>query len=236
MDPGSGHSNTSRSSRSRRRAVEACSFCRRRKVCSRHVPAGSDTTDTNDAQIKCNNERPVCVNCKTYAQDCVYEPIGEDAKEAGRERHQRAKRRKTLDIDATGVELRRRSLSSSHNGNATGSPGTEASAPNGRDGDMDRGQSWRANARGRSSEASVARILVSANGVSSYHGRTSALFEDNVQDRPAGGEHRPRMPDDWVERGLVAEAVRQRRCLWRTVPSWKLNLSRSDGGFELPPG
>jgi hypothetical protein len=47
--------------------------------------------------------------------------------------------------------------------------------------------------------------------VSSYHGRTSALFEDNVQERAPAGEKRPRMPDDWVERGLVAEAVRQRK-------------------------
>lgn len=59
-------------------------------------------------------------------------------------------------------------------------------------------------------EVRVARILVSANGVSSYHGRTSTLFEDsNPPDRPAGSDCRPRMSDEWVERGLVAEAVRQ---------------------------
>lgn len=60
------------------------------------------------------------------------------------------------------------------------------------------------------SEAGVARILVSANGVSSYHGRTSALFEDQAQERPTAADHRPRMADDWVERGLVAEAAKQR--------------------------
>lgn len=62
-------------------------------------------------------------------------------------------------------------------------------------------------------EAGVARILVSANGVSSYHGRTSALFEDQAQDRLTAADDRPRMADDWVERGLVAEAAKQRMWL-----------------------
>jgi len=58
----------------------------------------------------------------------------------------------------------------------------------------------------------VARLLVLANGESSYHGRTSALFEDNAQDqeRPVEQESNPRMPDHWVERGLIAEAAKQR--------------------------
>src|SRR5687768_18312806 len=42
---------------------------------------------------------------------------------------------------------------------------------------------FRSQASNTDEEARVARILVSANGVSSYHGRTSALFEDNVQER-----------------------------------------------------
>lgn len=72
-------------------------------------------------------------------------------------------------------------------------------------------QPWQPAQASTDEEARVARILVSANGVSSYHGRTSALFEDNAQDRPVAGEKDTRMPDDWVERGLVAEAVRQRK-------------------------
>lgn len=187
-------------------------------------------------QIKCNNERPVCVNCKTYGHDCSYEPISEDAKEAGRERHQRAKRRKTLGG-------RRPSPSSSHNRDdaTNGTPETEAGAPNDGHGDVNRGQSWQASPPARPSEASVARILVSANGVSSYHGRTSALFEDHVQDRPTGGKHRPSMPDDWVERGLVAEAVRQRRFFLMQKPLLELesnaeSVARPDGGAQLPPG
>ncbi|KAH7392228.1 fungal-specific transcription factor domain-containing protein, partial [Phaeosphaeria sp. MPI-PUGE-AT-0046c] len=57
---------------------------------------------------------------------------------------------------------------------------------------------------------SVSRIVVAANGSSSYHGRTSTLFDEGPHDRPAA-EARPRMPDEWIERGLVAEAARQRQ-------------------------
>lgn len=59
-------------------------------------------------------------------------------------------------------------------------------------------------------QKSVSRIVVAANGSSSYHGRTSTLFDEGPHDRPAA-EARPRMPDEWIERGLVAEAARQRQ-------------------------
>ncbi|RYP73810.1 hypothetical protein DL771_003388 [Monosporascus sp. 5C6A] len=57
---------------------------------------------------------------------------------------------------------------------------------------------------------SVSRIVVAANGSSSYHGRTSTLFDENSHDRSAA-EARPQMPDEWIEKGLVAEAARQRQ-------------------------
>lgn len=62
-------------------------------------------------------------------------------------------------------------------------------------------------------EAGVARILVSANGVSTYHSRTSTLYEDNVPEKisDADGVRRPQVPDEWVERALVAEAAKQRQ-------------------------
>ncbi|CRJ86917.1 hypothetical protein BN1723_000205 [Verticillium longisporum] len=54
-------------------------------------------------------------------------------------------------------------------------------------------------------------MVVSANGVSSYHGRTSALYEDNVQERASAADLHPRMPEAWIEKGLVAEAATQRQ-------------------------
>ncbi|RGP69104.1 nitrogen assimilation transcription factor nit-4 [Fusarium longipes] len=78
-----------------------------------------------------------------------------------------------------------------------------------------RQQSWEPpqDSSSRPMDPGVARLLVLANGESSYHGRTSALFEDNPQDqeRPVEQESNPRMPDHWVERGLIAEAAKQRQ-------------------------
>ena len=157
----------------------------------------------------------MCVNCKTYGHDCDYEPVSETAKEAGRERHRRVKK-----------QQQQRAKPQSHTQEDEGDEGDNAASPSPADrtrssvqapdhslgcGDVERPQGWRSGeSRSNETGAGVARILVSANGVSSYHGRTSALFEDNFQDRTNGGDHRPRMPDDWVERGLVAEAARQR--------------------------
>lgn len=45
--------------------------------------------------------------------------------------------------------------------------------------------------------------------MSSYHGRTSTLFDENA-DRSAA-ESRPSMPEEWIEKGLLAEATRQRQ-------------------------
>lgn len=63
---------------------------------------------------------------------------------------------------------------------------------------------------GSSTPQSVSRIVITANGSSSYHGRTSTLFDEGPHEKPASEAH-PEMPDEWVERGLVAEAARQRQ-------------------------
>jgi hypothetical protein len=52
-------------------------------------------------------------------------------------------------------------------------------------------------------------MVISANGVASYHGRTSALFEDNPTER-RGSNPAPRMPVEWVKKALMAEAAQQR--------------------------
>lgn len=57
---------------------------------------------------------------------------------------------------------------------------------------------------------SVSRIVVSSNGMPSYHGRTSTLFEESYHDRSTP-EANARMPEEWVEKGLIAEAACQRQ-------------------------
>jgi len=66
------------------------------------------------------------------------------------------------------------------------------------------------NAASNPTPKSVSRIFVAANGSSSYHGRTSTLFDENSHERSVV-EARPKMPDEWIEKGLVAEAARQRQ-------------------------
>lgn len=52
-----------------RRAAKACVFCRRRKVSQ--LRRGYDPW-ANVVQFRCDNERPTCSSCKTYAQECAY--------------------------------------------------------------------------------------------------------------------------------------------------------------------
>ncbi|KAH7240759.1 fungal-specific transcription factor domain-containing protein [Fusarium redolens] len=185
--------------RVRRRATEACTFCRKRK-------------------IKCNGQRPKCINCQTYEKDCVYEPVPDVTKAAGRQRHQRTKTR----------SVKARTESPAAHARQTSAPANEAASSIGdseaaserssqqqvtRDGAAaPRHQSWDpSDSAPRPMDSGVARVVVLANGESTYHGRTSALFEDNAQERPVEQEVQPRMPDHWVERGLIAEAAKQRQ-------------------------
>lgn len=60
-------------------------------------------------------------------------------------------------------------------------------------------------------QSAVSRIFISANGDSSYHGVTSTLFDDESTERliPQIAAD-PKMPVEWVKKGLMAEAARQR--------------------------
>ncbi|KAF1926695.1 uncharacterized protein M421DRAFT_205023 [Didymella exigua CBS 183.55] len=68
----------------------------------------------------------------------------------------------------------------------------------------------RAHADSASRANSVSRIVVSSNGMPSYHGRTSTLFEESYHDRSTP-EANSRMPEEWVGKGLIAEAACQRQ-------------------------
>ena len=56
---------------------------------------------------------------------------------------------------------------------------------------------------------SVSRFLTT-NGMTSYHGRTGTLFDENVHHDRSVAEIRPKMSEEWIEKGLIAEATRQR--------------------------
>ena len=132
-------------------------------------------------QIKCSAERPSCAACKTYGKVCSYEG-GRDTPNAARTRQPR---------QPTPV-----SVSSSTSRTATSAPEAVEDAQN--------------IASGSERPLSVSRI-VTANGMTSYHGRTSTLFDEHAHHDPTVSETRPRMPEQWIENGLVAEATRQRQ-------------------------
>lgn len=134
----------------------------------------------------------MCVNCQSYGQDCTYEPVAEAAKETGRRRY-RFKTRTSPNTD----------------GAAASSP-WRASSPESVP--VNDEHALGSNEAGASSvEAGVARILMSADGVSTYHSRTSTLYEDHAPEKQVEVDARPRISDEWVEKGLVAEAAKQRQ-------------------------
>ncbi|QGI86942.1 hypothetical protein CEK25_013671 [Fusarium fujikuroi] len=193
--------------RVRRRATEACTFCRKRKVRPTTPPLPQFPSHTW-SEIKCNGQKPKCINCQTYEKDCVYEPVPDVTKAAGRQRHQRTKTR-SVKARTESPARQTSAPAASSNGDSSEAASSSQQAVTTRDGAQPRHQSW--DPSPRPMDSGVARVVVLANGESTYHGRTSALFEDNAQERPVEQEVQPRMPDHWVERGLIAEAAKQRQ-------------------------
>lgn len=228
------------SGRPRRRAAEACTFCRRRKV--GHIFFSMDRNAgvrmhcalhpklTCRIQIKCNNEQPTCANCKTYGKDCMYEPLTDSpsAQRAtpsaprqilGQSRRRRVEATVTPEQQASIAPTQPRLDDDDRDGNDGGDGNNSLSTPqaDGIESSGNRPRNERCDPPSQPTPASapgthrpgVSRMLVSANGVSSYHGRTSTLFEETIQERASAAESRPRMPDEWTEKGLVAEAAKQ---------------------------
>ncbi|KAL8381550.1 hypothetical protein RB595_005703 [Gaeumannomyces hyphopodioides] len=192
----------------RRRAARACRFCRSRK-------------------IKCNTEEPICSNCKVYGKDCVYEPTEQDATPpAARARAARSSplTRASTRSAAGGrpspvtVRVEDGDAAVAVDGVTVPSAGLtpgegSATVDTAVAGSGQRSDRPPASSPGLpvSHGSRVSRMVLSANGVSSYHGRTSALFEEPSHDRSGTEAPRPRLPDEWIEKGLVADAARQRQ-------------------------
>ena len=132
---------------------------------------------------------PSCANCKTYGRDCVYQPLS-DADRA-EERRKRQNRLSHATSPSSRPPPGPRADDDFLDGVSNPSQMDLVASPDSAEDSV------------RTGQHGVSRIVVSANGVPSYHGQTSALFEENLQDRPP--DVRPKMPDEWVEKGLVAE-------------------------------
>ncbi|KAH6845866.1 fungal-specific transcription factor domain-containing protein [Chaetomium sp. MPI-CAGE-AT-0009] len=187
------------SSARRRRAVRACRFCRSRK-------------------IKCNNEAPVCANCKTYGKDCVYEPTDQDASPVttATARGSTFPAGRSILVSTAGPgrsPVEAEAVASTRPG--TGAPVTpDQPEP-------------------AANHSRVSRMVLSANGVSSYHGQTSALFEEPGHDRSTTEAPNRRMSDEWIEKGLMAEAARQRQLEKVNFRAGKLDFDGVDPELGL---
>lgn len=168
---------TTTSGAPRKRVLEACTFCRGRK-------------------IKCNNERPVCSNCQTYGRTCVFEAIDDAERRASKPRAARRAKSRTEVTPTSG-------RTSTHD------PGNDNDEPD--DNNRNGNSNDHNNAPTDNSQRSVSRLIHSAEGISSYHGRTSALFEDTNAPEQRAAPPRASMPVDWVQKGLIAEAAQQKQ-------------------------
>ncbi|CAI7674684.1 unnamed protein product [Penicillium palitans] len=184
----------------KRRAAKACAFCRRRK-------------------FRCDNEQPVCSNCKTYTQDCTYiagpdKPRPTKARLSQLEAENEQLRRHLRRIDTRSEERRDVTGDSTSQvqqqiQHLSESPSTDVSA--------DQRQS------------AVSRIFISPNGDSSYHGLTSTLFNDASTDQH--GHPRsidPHVPVEHIRKQLIGEAAYQRQLESLNLRQGKLDFDGVD--------
>ncbi|KAJ5554184.1 hypothetical protein N7513_004143 [Penicillium frequentans] len=183
-----------------RRAAKACVFCRRRK-------------------FRCDNERPTCSSCKTYAQDCTY---------VSRPEKPRPTKARLSRLEAENEQLRRQlgrvDTNSEDGGDTTaGSPSQSQqqtqhaseisnTVPN---------TDW--------SHSAVSRIFISPNGDSSYHGLTSTLFDDAPTDRHGHSRSTdPQVPVEHIRKQLMGEAAYQRQLEALNMRQGKLDFDGVD--------
>ncbi|KAJ5627857.1 hypothetical protein N7490_010085 [Penicillium lividum] len=179
-----------------RRAAKACAFCRRRK-------------------FRCNNEKPTCSNCKTYAQDCAYVPRPEKS---------RPTKARISRLQAENEELRRQ-LGNTDTQSEDGGDSVEAGPSQSRQPQPEISSTipstdW--------SHSAVSRIFISPNGDSSYHGLTSTLFDDAPTDRHSRPRLDPQVPVEHIRKQLMGEAAYQRQLEALNMRQGKLDFDGVD--------
>ncbi|KAJ6109482.1 hypothetical protein N7486_001717 [Penicillium sp. IBT 16267x] len=183
-----------------RRAAKACVFCRRRK-------------------FRCDNERPTCSSCKTYAQDCTYIPRPEKP---------RPTKARLSRLEAENEQLRRQlgrvGTQSEEGGDSPGdspSQPQQQTEPSPEVPNAISSTDW--------SHSAVSRIFISPNGDSSYHGLTSTLFDDAPTDRhghPRSTD--PQVPVEHIRKQLMGEAAYQRQLEALNMRQGKLDFDGVD--------
>ncbi|KAE8351129.1 fungal-specific transcription factor domain-containing protein [Aspergillus coremiiformis] len=187
----------------RRRAPQACVFCRQRK-------------------LKCDNQRPTCATCRAYGRDCIYAVIPRKPRPSNRrlsqleEENRQLRQRLQTERPTSSSELCAPIEPPEH---ALPQPRTDSSAtlPAVED-------------PGQTASSTVSRIFISPDGESSYHGRTSTLFDDTATDQRVLQTlvANPRMPVEWIKKGLMGEAAYQRQMEPLNFQDRKLDFDGED--------
>ncbi|KAF5859561.1 hypothetical protein ETB97_002736 [Aspergillus alliaceus] len=205
-------SNIPTSANRRRRSSQACVFCRQRK-------------------FKCHNQRPICANCRTYSRDCVYTALPVKPRPSNRrlskleEENHQLRQRLQADGHNLDNEIRALATSPGQKLSRTGvnSPATLPAVE-------EPGQP-------ETTHSTVSRIFISPNGESSYHGRTSTLFDDTATDQRVLQSlvADPKKPREWIKKGLMGEAAYQRKMEILNSQQGKLDFDgeESDLGMHL---
>ncbi|KAE8385361.1 hypothetical protein BDV23DRAFT_188320 [Aspergillus alliaceus] len=156
---------------------------------------------------KCHNQRPICANCRTYSRDCVYTALPVKPRPSNRrlskleEENHQLRQRLQADGHNLDNEIRALATSPGQKLSRTGvnSPATLPAVE-------EPGQP-------ETTHSTVSRIFISPNGESSYHGRTSTLFDDTATDQRVLQSlvADPKKPREWIKKGLMGEAAYQRK-------------------------
>ncbi|KAE8154425.1 fungal-specific transcription factor domain-containing protein [Aspergillus avenaceus] len=177
----------------RRRASQACVFCRQRK-------------------LRCDNQQPSCATCRTYERDCVYVAIPAKPRPSNRrlsrlEEENRQLRQMLQSENCTPSDLR--SVTEHSKDEMPHSSLMES---------------------GQTDTTTVSRIFISPSGESSYHGRTSTLFDDTGTDQRELQSivANPEMPVEWIKKGLMGEAAYQRQMETLNFQQGRLDFDGED--------
>ncbi|KAL2075144.1 hypothetical protein VTL71DRAFT_86 [Oculimacula yallundae] len=207
----------------KRRAAKACEFCRKRKM-------------------KCDNESPRCTNCKLYGKECMYTELPKKSR-TSRERlaqleEENRRLQAQLDTSPTSQQSpdenkerggprsnddRSTSLGRFVSGGATDINNDEFLATNA--GEVEK-ISPAAEKRPSLAPATPGMARLEGSGHSSYYGRTSALYDDDLVDRrgpkPLG------QASEMTRRQLMGEAAHQRQLETLNYRSGKLDFDGID--------
>ncbi|KAJ6120456.1 hypothetical protein N7523_004736, partial [Penicillium sp. IBT 18751x] len=173
--------------------------------------------------FRCDNAKPACTNCKTYAQECAYIP-GPDKP--------RPTKARLSQVEAENQQLRRqlrRRFSHIGTQSPDGDDPEEGSPPQLR---QETQRSSKIDAPVTSaarSHSAVSRIFISPNGESSYHGLTSTLFDDAPTDRhghPRSAD--PQVPVEHIRKQLMGEAAYQQQLEALNMRQGKLDFDGVD--------